>query len=514
MTDNKFPKRPSGDDIRGRLLEGNFGAFGTPSLAPSDPISVTQMVLKLSEIKPYDKNPRRIINPKYREIKDSIRNQRGLSIALGITRRPGEEYYMVQSGGNTRLRVLKELYQETRDEAFNTVHCLFYPWVSESSVLTAHFIENELRGTMEIVDKAYGIQMLRAELEQELGNKISDREFVRRLTEKGFKLSNRQARRLAYVLELDQIIPIAIREGMTSRDIDIIKNTEQAYSQFCEGKTNQFAILFAKTMSERDGEYFDLNRVRTVLERELGDLLKIPYNRIALDIEAILQQQAINRRNDMSLLTEPMEPEEGGMIATSSTLGFYTLTQDFDTGIPAYQIDNESTPVKHEQPVPLATSRRSTGTTSTPPVARQVVSPVAPTAISDLVTLQQQNYELAKQIARTAALENVVIQRSEGVGFELEQTDRANATVLQWGVWWLLQGLALSYREVLPNCLRVPEQPLIDVMGKPVSWSVVPYRLINDPTLLSDQAWQAIVKLIDNCRNIRRQAEGGCIHSS
>jgi len=48
---------------------------------------------------------------------------------------------MVESGGNTRLKILKELYKETADEAFNTVHCLFIPWKSESTILTAHLIE-------------------------------------------------------------------------------------------------------------------------------------------------------------------------------------------------------------------------------------------------------------------------------------------------------------------------------------------------------------------------------------
>ncbi len=62
---------------------------------------------------------------------------------------------MVESGGNTRLAILNELYLETGDEAFNTVHCLFVPWKSEAAVLSAHLIENEMRGDMTLIVRRY-----------------------------------------------------------------------------------------------------------------------------------------------------------------------------------------------------------------------------------------------------------------------------------------------------------------------------------------------------------------------
>ncbi len=52
-------KRPSSEDVKGLLLEGNFGSRLDEPLPLTDPLSTTQMVLKLSDIKPYDKNPRR-----------------------------------------------------------------------------------------------------------------------------------------------------------------------------------------------------------------------------------------------------------------------------------------------------------------------------------------------------------------------------------------------------------------------------------------------------------------------
>jgi ParB family protein of integrating conjugative element (PFGI_1 class) len=144
----KVKKRPSSEDVKNLLLEGNFGLSTDDALPLTDPISTTQMVLKLEDIKPYDKNPRRERNPEYEKIKASIRSKKQLNNNFNVTRRPGDDLLMVESGGNTRLSILKELYKETADEAFNTVHCLFVPWTSESSILTAHLIENEMRGDM------------------------------------------------------------------------------------------------------------------------------------------------------------------------------------------------------------------------------------------------------------------------------------------------------------------------------------------------------------------------------
>src|SRR3546814_4247422 len=80
-------------------------------------------------------------------IKASIR-ERGLDAAPAITRRPGEDHYIIRNGGNTRLAILRELWSETKDEQFFRISCLFRPWPSRGEVvmLTGHLAENELRG--------------------------------------------------------------------------------------------------------------------------------------------------------------------------------------------------------------------------------------------------------------------------------------------------------------------------------------------------------------------------------
>ena len=66
-------------------------------------------------IRHYARNPRRQTNPEYQRIKASIRAE-GLDQPLVITQEPGADDYVLHAGGNTRLRILKELYEETAEE--------------------------------------------------------------------------------------------------------------------------------------------------------------------------------------------------------------------------------------------------------------------------------------------------------------------------------------------------------------------------------------------------------------
>ena len=72
------------------------------------------LIVEIIHIQPYERNPRHGCNPEYDRIKDSIRSS-GLDQPLVITQRPGAADYIVHSGGNTRLLILKELFEETGD---------------------------------------------------------------------------------------------------------------------------------------------------------------------------------------------------------------------------------------------------------------------------------------------------------------------------------------------------------------------------------------------------------------
>ena len=118
---------------------------GTPPVESS--ADSAALFLDIAQIHPYEHNPRHGRNPEYDRIKDSIRNT-GLDQSLVVTRRPGATDYIVHAGGNTRLIILKELFEETGDPRYAAVPCLFRPWSRESDVLLAHLRENDLRGSL------------------------------------------------------------------------------------------------------------------------------------------------------------------------------------------------------------------------------------------------------------------------------------------------------------------------------------------------------------------------------
>src|SRR5688500_9107410 len=61
-----------------------------------------EIELAVDEIRPYENNPRRARNARFAEIKESIRSS-GIRNPVTVTRRPGEEHFIVEAGGNTRL---------------------------------------------------------------------------------------------------------------------------------------------------------------------------------------------------------------------------------------------------------------------------------------------------------------------------------------------------------------------------------------------------------------------------
>ena len=124
----------------------------TPPAQDVAPDNSSLIRLEVTQLGSYDRNPRRCANREYERIKASIRAQ-GLDQPLVVTCRPDETGYVLLAGGNTRLRAMLALYQETGDEAFRYLDCLFKPWVGESAVLLSH-----LRGVKKLVhaDKSIG----------------------------------------------------------------------------------------------------------------------------------------------------------------------------------------------------------------------------------------------------------------------------------------------------------------------------------------------------------------------
>lgn len=190
-------KRLTAADITAMTKAANHQVLAPK--APSD-IKVKSVIeLNVNDVLFYDRNPRRLPNDLYNEIKESIR-VRGIESALFVTKRPGTDRYMLAKGGKTRLLILQELAKEDPTKwsrhTFEEV-----PYVNELDVLAAHFVENTGRSAMCFWDFSEGLADIRSELAKEQGKPISQSAFPQLLAEKGIKVSREDVMNADFVLD-------------------------------------------------------------------------------------------------------------------------------------------------------------------------------------------------------------------------------------------------------------------------------------------------------------------------
>lgn len=538
-------KRPAKSELRGTLLEGHFGQ--SRELPPADPIAPTHMHLPIDQIKPYDRNPRREENPRYAEIKDSIRAKRGLDDPIGITRRPGDDLYMVRAGGNTRLRILKELYQETGDEAFSKAYCLFVPWISDSDCITSHLIENELRGELLFIDKAAALKDLKAQIEQEENAPLSRSEFERRLASIGYRVSRRQLIRCEYAADvLDPLIPWALRGGLGGREIDKIREAESIYRRLAEkgGIGERFDEIFHNWLARSDTETWVFEVERPDLEGRLADELSIPLCRLTTAADLLQhggdigQVRLLGGPEEDAVEQPPPDSESGG--PDSLDLEPEAQPKAAIEAAPA----PESPVMAEKAPAPAraAASAATTGPMPRPPAFSPPPSPgPAQTAFvpeakthpdrflseelnaasdrqppaNDLKSLRGRCYVLALRFAQTLELQYCIASVRGGHGFFVSLPKapfKDEDDIKRWG-WWMLQSLS-EHTIAGARLQRAPQDELRDLLlanrteevfniaGFPPDVSDIANGFLTDARL-SGRAFQDLLLLIETCRRIR-----------
>ncbi len=303
-------------DLKDRLLAPGFTAPPAVLEQLSDPISDTPMVLTLDQVLPWHDNPRTTRNPKYDELKESIRH-RGLDTPPPVTRRPGEDKYRIRNGGNTRLEILNELYKETADERYFRFNCLFRPWDKQRGeiiALTGHLAENDLKGDLKFIERAVGIQKAKAWYEEEKGEPVGIRELSRKLTDDGYPVSHSHISRMLDAVEiLLPAIPVMLYSGLGKPQIEKLlslrKSASSCWTRLYAGEGIDFEMMFQDTLA-----IFDSSPDEFIFERfqdELIDQMKRPlglrYDQILLEITNGQQEQ---RRGTLIDLPAPAAPPE------------------------------------------------------------------------------------------------------------------------------------------------------------------------------------------------------------
>lgn len=303
-------------DLKDRLLAPGFTAPPKVLEQLSDPISDTPMVLTLDQVLPWHDNPRTTRNPKYDELKESIRH-RGLDTPPPVTRRPGEDKYRIRNGGNTRLEILNELYKETGDERYFRFNCLFRPWDQQRGeiiALTGHLAENDLKGDLKFIERAVGIQKAKAWYEEEKGEPVGIRELSRKLTDDSYPVSPSHISRMLDAVEiLLPAIPVMLYSGLGKPQIEKLlslrKSASSCWTRLYTGEGIDFEMLFQDTLAIFDSspDEFIFDRFQDELIDQMKHPLGLRYDQILLEITNGQQEQ---RRGTLVDLPTPAGPPE------------------------------------------------------------------------------------------------------------------------------------------------------------------------------------------------------------
>lgn len=308
---NTKPKSPGGrpgvDAVSDMLQQPHHGTSG--ELPPTDPVGTTPMVVAIEKIVSYDNNPRSAENAMYDDIKASI-SANGLQQPLVITRRPGDEHYMIRAGGNTRLTVVKDLHAETNDPRFAQVNVLFEPWVSESDTLTAHLIENDTRGDLIFIDRAIAISKLKQLLETEIGKTLSQNALSKALAERGYKLSQSLISQMTYALDvLLPVIPTALNTGMGKPQIEKLRTLDKAARKLWlhhnDSEEAGFDVLWAGVLGGCDGDVWHYDECRSGLETNLSEQLPLSIHQTKLDLATALAGRPLGQTTQAKPLHTP-----------------------------------------------------------------------------------------------------------------------------------------------------------------------------------------------------------------
>ncbi|MDX1252173.1 MAG: hypothetical protein IDH49_08020 [Gammaproteobacteria bacterium] len=510
-------KSLSDDQLRSSLLVGNFGR-STELPPPGDPITVMTMPgVAIDRIKPYDGNIRLARNPKYDDIYHRIVTL-GQEGELPITRRPGEAHFMIAKGGNTRLEIMHGLWQ-AGDARFQVINCRFYPWTSESDVLAAHIAENEVRGDNTFIEKALALQTLRQRLEDETGETLGLREFVRRLADPefgiGLNISKSQMHRLHYAAQyLYPLLPEALRAGMGSRPVEAIQKIESLYRDYWrkrgpagtspEAQTAEFDVLFGEVLSAQDGPDFVIDAVRPALDDSLSSVLDRPLRSIQAEIAALGAGIELGADTppdtDDEVTPPPGQPHRPGSFSQPP-------------GLPLSQRGTDKTPAVPDTP----------GIKSRPPAVPPEPGAGAGTGQDDYTgpmdvrSLRNRSYVLALRLAQRHGLAECITSHPKmGLGYRVDLPEQIlNENDPAHWIWWLL----VSYSEqmiIAGNKTRLPPDhrlgalalanrwdDIYAVVGRP-RWIHLPFAFLSNPQV-RDADFDDVMLLIQNTRRLRSQ---------
>lgn len=285
-------------------------------LKRGDDLDGARILVPVLQIRPYDRNPRRVINPHFEGIKVSIRAV-GLLTPFNITRRPGETHYMVCGGGNTRLTILQQLFREG-DSRFEQVELTFKAWHGDAEAIAGHLGENEQRGEMCFWDRAAGIMDVKAALEAQGGTPLSLRQFEAELKRLGLPVALANISLMKFAL--DKLTPLGQRlTGLDVKRIQPRMNLLKRFAVLWEMNEADFQerivdpVLHEHVLSLAPEAGAEADRLMRRWEAALATHFGIEGKRLALILSAMEKQPGAQRVDLETITYAPRHLEPGKM---------------------------------------------------------------------------------------------------------------------------------------------------------------------------------------------------------
>lgn len=318
-------------------------------IAPDFEVDNAMLALPVAEVDYYDGNPRFDLGKDYADLKKSIRAEGGLISKLCVTRRPGGARYMVEAGGNRRLRALKELAAE--DSRFRQEIFIYRTWRGESTVLLHHLAENMQRADMTLWEQASGVLRLKRQLEQERGEEFSLRGFNEELGKLGLAVCKSALSIYAFVVE--RLAPLGPAAQLLN-----FKSAEEFQRRF-----NQFAKLAAIFALDEQALYREV--LTPTLEHaghEYAERRDFKPNAVLSECEAALAQRlgataptlrqwlAVMRVNAQATREDLMVPCEAHADDRADAAGVETQQEIANASAQPIVDASDSAPVDPESP--------------------------------------------------------------------------------------------------------------------------------------------------------------------
>lgn len=288
------------------------------AIAP-DPALPTLVTVTLDQLVSYDKNPRKTRNPNYDEIKESIRN-RGLDHAPNVTRQSPSDPYMVKDGGNTRIQILKELYEEAKSDPeqderrFYVIDCMFHPYTNDIDMLAGHMIENEMRGHTLFIERAVAAAQFRSYLESEAGSTISINKLSKMISSRGWTVNQSNLNQMLFANDvLLPIIPNVFWEGagrpLVKSVRKLISDGNKLWDALAKEEDPSYAEVWQAAFSELDKkEMFDYEEALLGLERAIARCFSCQLPHIQAELQAIMQGATPPTERPVSALDTNQKP--------------------------------------------------------------------------------------------------------------------------------------------------------------------------------------------------------------